>query len=118
MYPCDHFVYPKYKLGNIKEKTIREMMEDPVMGKFGIDKRNTLPSKCRRCKWLFACNGECPKHRFSKTEKGETGLNTLCQGLQLFYSHISPYMDKMKEYLESGQSPAYIMFWARMRNGK
>jgi len=115
-YPCDHFVYPEYKLGNIRERSIREMFSDPVMGRFGIDKRNTLPAKCRKCKWLFACNGECPKHRFSKTEKGETGLNTLCTGLQMFYSHIAPYMEKMKEYLENGQSPAYVMYWAKIRN--
>ena len=86
--------------------------------KFGIDKRNALPAKCRRCEWFFACNGECPKHRFNRTESGETGLNALCAGYSLFYRHVSPYMEKMKELLKEKQSPAGVIPWARMRLGR
>ena len=115
VYPCDHFVYSKYKLGNIAEKTIPEMMTSDAMVRFGIDKRNSLPSACRQCRWRFACNGECPKHRFNRTERGETGLNALCAGYKLFYSHIGPYMDVMKELLSRRMSPAGVMPWARMQ---
>ncbi len=113
MYPCDHFVYPAYRLGNILTDGIKDMMTSPAMTKFGLDKRNRLPGKCLRCRWRFACNGECPKHRFNVTEKGETGLNALCAGLSLFYSHVAPYMDKMKELLLMKQSPAGVIPWAR-----
>ena len=99
LYPCDHFVYPKYRLGNISETPIREMMASDAQVRFGINKRNTLPSTCRKCQWFFACHGECPKHRFTRTEKGETGLNSLCSGYKIFFSHISPYMDFMKRQL-------------------
>lgn len=99
LYPCDHFVYPKYRLGNISETPIREMMSSDAQVRFGINKRNTLPSTCRKCQWFFACHGECPKHRFTRTEKGETGLNSLCSGYKIFFSHISPYMDFMKRQL-------------------
>lgn len=99
LYPCDHFVYPKYRLGNISETPIREMMASDAQVRFGINKRNTLPSACRKCEWFFACHGECPKHRFNRTEKGETGLNALCYGYKTYFSHISPYMDFMKKML-------------------
>ena len=99
LYPCDHFVYPKYRLGNISETPIREMMASDAQVRFGINKRNTLPSTCRKCQWFFACHGECPKHRFTRTEKGETGLNSLCSGYKIFFSNISPYMDFMKRQL-------------------
>lgn len=115
LYPCDHFVYPKYRLGNIEERSIREMMSSDAQVRFGIDKRNTLPSACRKCKWLFACHGECPKHRFNRTERGETGLNALCDGYKLFFSHIAPYMDYMKGLLLQGLSPASVIPWARNR---
>lgn len=115
LYPCDHFVYPKYRLGNIEERSIREMMSSYAQVRFGIDKRNTLPSACRKCKWLFACHGECPKHRFNRTERGETGLNALCDGYKLFFSHIAPYMDYMKGLLLQGLSPASVIPWARNR---
>ena len=115
LYPCDHFVYSGRSLGNITQKSIAEMMQSGAQVKFGIDKRNTLPTKCRRCEWLFACNGECPKHRFNTTEKGETGLNALCGGYRLFYSHIAPYMDRMRDLLLAHEAPAAIMPWARLR---
>ena len=115
LYPCDHFVYPKYLLGNITSKSISEMMASDLQVKFGIDKRNSLPSKCRRCEWLFACHGECPKHRFSSTEAGETGLNALCAGYKIYYSHVSPYMDFMKDLLNEEKAPAGVIPWARMR---
>jgi len=109
LYPCDHFVYPRYRLGNVLTDSIKGMMTSDAQVKFGIDKRNALPAKCRRCEWFFACNGECPKHRFNRTESGETGLNALCAGYSLFYRHVSPYMEKMKELLKEKQSPAGVI---------
>lgn len=115
LYPCDHFVYPEYKLGNILSDDLKTMMMSDVQVKFGIDKRNSLPEKCLRCEWKFTCNGECPKHRFNKTENGEFGLNTLCAGYKMFFRNVAPYMDKMKEYLSLKQAPANVMTWARAR---
>ncbi|MBQ8422025.1 MAG: SPASM domain-containing protein [Bacteroidales bacterium] len=77
LYPCDNFVYPKYRLGNVLETPLRQLMTSAQQIRFGIEKRNSLPRKCLRCEWLSACHGECPKHRFSRTEAGETGLNVL-----------------------------------------
>ena len=113
LYPCDHFVYPKYRLGNIGQQSIRSMMESAVQVRFGIDKRNTLPTKCFRCKYLHLCNGECPKHRFNRTESGETGLNALCEGYYRFFEHSAPYMQKMQELLAQELPPAYVIPWAR-----
>lgn len=115
LYPCDHFVYPEYRLGNIMQDNLKELMLSEAQVKFGLDKRNALPSKCLRCQWRFACTGECPKHRFSKTQNGETGLNALCEGYRLFFRHTEPYMDKMKELLLQKLSPALVMPWARTR---
>ena len=115
IYPCDHFVYPKYRLGNISEKSLREMMTSSEQIKFGLDKRGMLPSKCLRCKYEYLCHGECPTHRFNRTENGDTGLNALCSGYYMFYDHSLPYMLKMKELLEAQTSPALVMPWARMR---
>ena len=113
LYPCDHFVYPKYRLGNISEKSIREMMNSAEQLRFGIDKRNGLPGKCLNCKYLCLCHGECPKHRFNRTDTGETGLCALCEGYYMFYRHTEPYMLKMKEFLDAKTSPAMVMPWAR-----
>jgi len=110
IYCCDHFVYPGYKLGNIATDNLAEMMDSSAQTAFGINKRNTLPSSCLRCKWFKACHGECPKHRFNRTESGETGLNALCDGFKIFFSHVAPYMDYMAECLHNQISPAAVMF--------
>ncbi len=115
LYPCDHFVYPKYLLGNIAQRSIKEMMLSPAQTSFGINKRNSLPGTCRKCKWLFACNGECPKHRFNSAEGGERGLSALCGGYRLFYSHVAPYMDYMRDLLSRDLPPSAVIPWARTR---
>lgn len=115
LYPCDHFVYPAYRLGNIARAGLREMMLSPARASFGIAKRNTLPRACRECRWLFACNGECPKHRFDTTEDGEAGLSSLCRGYRMFYSHAAPYMDYMRDLLLRDLPPSDVMPWARSR---
>lgn len=109
VYSCDHFVFPEYKLGNIYEKTISEMMYSDTQLNFGANKYRTLPNKCRECDYLFACNGECPKNRFIETETGEKGLNYFCEGYYKFFKHVAPYMDYMKTELLNDRAPSNVM---------
>ena len=111
VYVCDHFVYPEYRLGNVAMSSLRDMAGSPAALAFGIDKRNSLPSQCRRCEWVHLCNGECPKHRLSHTRTGEEGLNSLCAGLQMYYRHTAPYMKKMRELLEQKRPASDIIGW-------
>ena len=109
LYSCDHFVYPQYRLGNIREQSLQEMIFSEAQTKFGRDKVDTLPRYCRECEVRFACHGECPKHRFLRTPDGEWGLNYLCAGYYHFFNHIDPYMRAMVGLLQSGRAPAEIM---------
>ncbi len=109
LYPCDHFVYEGYRIGNVLETNLRTLMNSSKQVKFGIDKRNGLPQKCLSCRWFFACHGECPKHRFNTTDKGETGLNALCEGYEMFFSHVAPYMERMAALLKEGRPASDIM---------
>ena len=104
LYSCDHFVEPDYFLGNILETTLAEMVNGEKQRKFGRDKRDTLPNFCRKCEFLFACNGECPKNRFIKTPDGEPGGNYLCEGYRAFFKHADPYMRIMADLLCKGRS--------------
>lgn len=109
VYSCDHFVFPEYKLGNIRTNTLIEMMYGDRQQKFGNDKFEKLPTQCRMCKYLFACNGECPKNRFAITVDGEPGLNYLCAGYHRYFEHVAPYMDFMADELKNRRSPANVM---------
>lgn len=109
VYSCDHFVFPEYKLGNISTHSLIEMMFSDRQQKFGNDKFDKLPSQCRNCKYLFACNGECPKNRFALTADGEPGLNYLCAGYRKYFEHVAPYMDFMANELKNQRPPANVM---------
>jgi uncharacterized protein len=117
IFSCDHFVYPEFRLGNIEESSLRELFMSPKQFAFGINKRNNLPRYCLRCKYYFACRGECPKHRFMTTETGEENLNALCEGFKIYFAHVEPYMDEMKRLLVQKRAPALVMELAR-RNRK
>ena len=117
VYMCDHFVYPEYKLGNIAVEHLSDLQRKPELFRFGIEKRNSLPSDCRKCEYLFACRGECPKHRFATTRRGEKGLNALCEGYKHFFEYTTPYMQQMRHLLEQGLEAKHIIPWARQRRG-
>jgi uncharacterized protein len=116
LYSCDHFVYPGFKLGNILVRGLGDMARAPQQVRFGEDKRASLPRYCRECDVRFACNGECPKHRFTRTPDGEEGLNYLCAGYKLFFHHVAPYMEFMAGELRAQRPPASVMQWIRERD--
>lgn len=109
VYSCDHFVFPEYKLGNIRNKSIYEMLYGKQQTAFSKMKHETLPRQCRECELEFACHGECPKNRFVRDKYGEKGLNYLCEGYHAFYTHVSPYMEFMKNEIANKRPPANIM---------
>lgn len=109
VYSCDHFVFPEYRLGNIREKTITEMLYGNKQIQFSKLKSQALPQQCHECEWEFACHGECPKNRFIKDQYGNPGLNYLCKGYAQYFKHIAPYMDFMKEEYMNQRPPANVM---------
>jgi uncharacterized protein len=109
LYSCDHFVEPGYLLGNILQRPMAEIATSEKQRKFGRDKWDLLPRYCRECRFLFACNGECPKNRFLVTPDGEPGLNYLCQGYKSFFEHASPQMKIMAELISSGRLAGEVM---------
>ena len=117
VYSCDHFVYPENRLGNIMNRALGSLVDSTQQRKFGAAKSSTLPSDCRQCDVRFACNGECPKHRFTTTETGEYRLNYLCAGYKHFFRHIDPYMRFMANELNHNRAPARVLEWERSRRG-
>lgn len=116
LYSCDHYVYPKNKLGNIADQSLKTLVTSPQQRAFGLAKRDSLPRYCRECDVRFACHGECPKHRFLSTPDGESGLNYLCEGYKRFFHHIDPYMRFIALQLSRGLPPGNVMEWVRKQD--
>ena len=109
VYSCDHFVFPEYKLGNIRDHSLIDMLYGEQQQEFSRLKHSSLPRQCKECDMEFACHGECPKNRFMKDKYGDSGLNYLCPGYYHYYHHVAPYMDYMKQELMSQRPPSNIM---------
>lgn len=102
VYPCDHFVSPEFKLGNITETSLGDLFDSEKRLKFALFKRNGLPSDCLKCKYFPYCHGGCPGHRAENR-------NALCSGLKMFFGHVAPAMDRMRDLLAADRAPADIM---------
>ena len=109
VYSCDHFVFPEYKLGNIRDYSLIDMLYGEQQQEFSRLKHSSLPRQCKECDMEFACHGECPKNRFMKDKYGDSGLNYLCPGYYHYYQHVAPHMDYMKQELMSQRPPSNIM---------
>lgn len=109
VFACDHYVYPEYRLGNVLDSGLGEMVEQSVANGFGPHKEHSLPRHCRGCDVLNACWGGCPKHRFTVSHDGEPGLHYLCAGYRKFFRHIRKYLRAMATLLENGLPASYVM---------
>jgi uncharacterized protein len=109
LYSCDHFVEPGFRLGNIHETHMLELVASPAQRKFGQDKRDTLTAQCQRCEVRPLCHGGCPKDRFVLSRDGDPGQNYLCPGLELFFTHTRPAMGAMARLLRQGRPPSDVM---------
>jgi serine-type anaerobic sulfatase-maturating enzyme len=118
LYACDHFVEPDFRLGNIHETHMLELVASPKQRKFGLDKRDALTGQCRSCEVRPLCNGGCPKDRFAVSRDGEPGHNYLCEGLYKFFTHTRPAMQRMAALYQQGRAPADIMAIVRAEDAK
>lgn len=111
LYSCDHFVFPKYRLGNILSSSLNELIDGPPQTRFGQAKKSLLPGFCQKCQFLRLCHGGCPAHRFAQAPGGAPGLNYLCEGYKIFFKHTLPYFQAMAASLRAGR-PAkdYALF--------
>lgn len=108
VFACDHYVSPEWKLGNLMDTPLADLVDSPRQQAFGAAKAQ-LPQQCQRCEVRFACQGECPKNRFAISADGEAGLNHLCAGYKQFFSHIDLPMRAMAKLLQEGRPAADIM---------
>lgn len=116
LYSCDHFVEPKFLLGNILETPLIDLVASEKQLKFGRDKKDTLPRYCRECEFLRVCHGECPKNRFVEAPGGEPGLNYLCAGYKAFFKHADRAMRIMADLLRQDRPASEVM--AILRQGE
>ena len=96
LYRCDRYVFPEYRVGNILDAPLHEMMQ--TNRRFGEFKLGSLPSQCLHCDVADLCFGGCPKDRLLErltaavTPSGPVPLverrNYLCPGYKMFFQYV------------------------------
>lgn len=102
-YSCDHYVSEEYRIGNIMQRSVSSLLDDPQQKAFGEAKKRALPRYCLKCEVIEMCNGECPKNRFIVTPDGDPGLNYLCEGYRQFFNHCRPFINEVARVWRSGR---------------
>ncbi|OBW91846.1 anaerobic sulfatase maturase [Gallibacterium salpingitidis] len=104
VYSCDHFVYPVYRIGNINNRSLAEIVGSSKQVKFGQNKKTTLTKKCQKCDVKNICHGGCPKHRIVSIKGEDFKQNYLCPSYQFFFKKTAPFMLRMKEMIRHGEN--------------
>jgi len=95
IYPCDFFVQPELKLGNIMKDSWQSFLGSNKYVEFGR-KKSMLNEECGKCEYLSLCAGDCPKHRYSKALDPRQ-LSELCAGWKIFYGHSLPGFERLAQ---------------------
>ncbi len=97
VYPCDFFVTPEWKLGNIMEKDIDYFIRCGLKQKFAAHK-STLCRGCAECEWKEMCWGGCPKDRLFPRHD-YTAPTYFCAAYRTFFEHASTHFETIAETL-------------------
>jgi uncharacterized protein len=94
VFSCDFFVEPNWRLGNVSEGVLIDMLNSPRQKRFGSIKAE-LAQECRQCRWLEYCRGGCPKERgFDSKDKRS---NYFCEAYKIFFEHAHPHFKKLAD---------------------
>jgi len=70
VFPCDFYVEPEKKLGNIRNDSWEKLQKSPAYLTFGQQK-TAWNNKCSQCEYLLYCSGDCLKHRLYRDKHPE-----------------------------------------------
>ena len=109
LYSCDHFVEPKYLLGNIQKHHMLELV-GPTSSAPSVTPSG---ARCRATAASATCGSPATANAratgSSETPDGEPGLNYLCAGYKAFFNHIDHPMRLMADLLKQGRFADEVM---------
>ncbi len=89
IYACDFFVEPEWRLGNILQDRLTDLLNSEKQTEFGRMKLK-LPETCTQCRWLHYCHGGCTKDRLRDPE--DRKLSHFCTSYRMFFEHADSRM--------------------------
>ncbi len=98
VYPCDFYVLDKWKIGNITENSIAELLSSEAARRF-VSESFSVGKECRECPYFLLCRGGCRRHRDSSD--GTLSLNRYCKAYKEFFAASAHLIADMARRLAS-----------------
>lgn len=100
VYACDFYVEPAWKLGNVHEDKLVELLNSDRQKAFGLQKKQVNPI-CLNCPWLVQCRSGCPRERCQ--DPLNRGLSAFCSAYKMFFNHADQRFRAMAALWKDGK---------------
>lgn len=102
VYPCDFYVLDRYRCGNVRENTLRELEESPAAREFLAGERRSFRG-CAACRWQPFCGGGCKRLNAAY-------FNDRFCAYQQFLDYAGPRMRQVAQALRQPKGTGGIVF--------
>jgi uncharacterized protein len=96
-YPCDFYVTPSLRLGNIISDDFETLLKHHKAVRFTTPQ--ALAKECLACPYVSLCKGGC------KRERDKTGKTFFCEGYRSFFKAALPLMTDIAQDIVEGKTP-------------
>jgi uncharacterized protein len=97
VYPCDFYIHPEWKLGNVFADDLSTLCESPQRAAF-VAQKQPLPALCQACEYKAWCKGGCPRNRLSQ-EDGSDAPDYFCAGYKRLFGHGQAKLAHLRDRL-------------------
>ncbi|NLW49694.1 MAG: anaerobic sulfatase maturase [Candidatus Brocadiaceae bacterium] len=95
VYPCDFFVEPRFRMGNVRTQTLERMLQGRPFRDF-VRGAESVPPACTECEWLAVCHAGCYRHR-RKLGLSDTDRPYLCEANRRLFAHVFAEFRRLKD---------------------
>ena len=99
-YPCDFYIHPGWKLGNVLDTPLAELASGGARRAF-LGQKAPLPEECARCEWLRVCKSGCPRNR--ATTDGVPAPDYFCASYKRFFGHAHARLEALTSAIQRKQ---------------
>jgi len=100
-FPCDFFVEPKWRLGNIFETPMEKIAAGAKKREFARAKQN-LCNKCLLCRHLAVCRAGCMKDRIPFDKESFGRESYFCESYKRFFDYAMPKFLQIAAAINAG----------------
>lgn len=97
VYPCDFYALDEYRLGNVNQDRIADLLAHKRAEAF-ICESEKISDSCRACRHYLLCRGGCRRTRV-KDPSGSGFRSRFCESYRMFFDQTRQRMEEIADYL-------------------